>query len=244
MCIFLRKWKRICLIFFIVLFSACGNTEGENADIEKIVNNLYQSDYEYIKTITSISLENKKEKIVLIGKVKNDPYEEYVYVDKSSEPSLIKETYYNGEGLTGKIQIKTNDGNVTEQPNYDRSYPYGYGEQLIFIFDRIENVNGVNCNVYKTEYHQMIGGDIFRLNTPEIDATISQEYYIDMDNHIVVKIYTDLTDFSRASYIVNYIFSNDVSLREAENKAQNIDFKEIEILEINYNDSIEISPLK
>ena len=76
----------------------------------------------------------------------------------------------------------------------ERSYPYGYGEILEFTLDREETLDGVLCDVYRTEYTRQVQ-DGFR----KVDAAVKQEYYIDREKQQVAMIYTDLSEVQEGS---------------------------------------------
>ena len=102
------------------------------------------------------------------------------------------EAYSSGDGETVESTFRTADGLMTQES--ERSYPYGYGENLEFTLDREETLDGVLCDVYRTEYTRQVQ-DGFR----KVDAAVKQEYYIDREKQQVAMIYTDLSEVQEGS---------------------------------------------
>ena len=241
-------FKKICLciIFSVTLLgvSSCSNNKNQE-EIANIVQEFHNSNYEYIKT--SITGANDDVTSIYYGKLIANPYEEYVHIDdKFSDSFIVQEMYYyeNADGFI--VQTKNADGSIVVQENINPPYPYyGYNKDLSFTFDRKETVDGVECDVYKTEYKDTVGGEPDRPNTVPIEVIIPQEYYINMDQKQVVRVDTDLRDLSKANGIINIMQSQGVSLETAKENASNLNFSNKEILEVfNVNGNIQIESLQ
>ncbi len=240
----------------LIAFAGCGGQDADQAEsldqeeIAEIVEEFQQGNYEYRKISTSGP--DRKEVFACEGKVIRDPYEEYVRVaDEYAELSSAQsETYYTGDVSGYRAQVKSPDGSIVEQQDIQPPALYGYGEDLSFSYDRSESVDGVQCDVYASEYGDTVGGEADRPNTEAMEITIRQEYYIDPNKKQVVRVDTDLGEWNRASAIANEMMSaastgNPISLEEAEKNVENRDFSSGEILEIsNFNGDIDVQPLK
>ena len=192
--------KKLSLFFLtgvMALFLiACGSSETDEEQQEQpqepktgialVVDNLYHSNYEYERRQTTV-LNDEEIEIVYQGAYIASPYEEYVKVINAPEEADWTEAYSSGDGDTVESTYRTVNGLETQEGS--RSYPYGYGEDLEFTLDREETVDGVLCEVYKTQYTQEV-----QEGFDKRDAVVQQEYYIDKEKQQVVMIYTDLTD--------------------------------------------------
>ena len=66
--------------------------------------------------------------------------------------------------------------------------------ETLELLDREETLDGVLCDVYRTEYTRQVQ-DGFR----KVDAAVKQEYYIDREKQQVAMIYTDLSEVQEGS---------------------------------------------
>ena len=255
----MRKQLFCFAMLSMILFTACGAAESvktpKKEGVAGIVEELYHSDYEYEKTVQSIGMlsdpdtgevveKNAELTVVYRGKVIADPYQEYIQVVSASGPTLWTELYHSEEGFRGKTQIRTDEG-IVDQPNFEREYPYGYGQEISYELDREETVDGTLCQVYRAQYTRNIGGEVLRQDAEELEATVTQEYYIDKEKKQPVMIVTDLEDLSRKNAMANDMQMNQVSLEEAEKRAAEEDYRPTETLKIfRYQETIEISPLE
>lgn len=80
--------------------------------------------------------------------------------------------------------------------------PYGYGEKLIFTLES-ENPS---TEIYTAEYPVDLSKN-FQL-TEDLTAVVSQTYYYDVQNKMLTKIETDLSDLHEKTYIANDITNN------------------------------------
>ena len=183
---------------------ACGGTDQEadeqqnqeqvseeKTGIAAVVDNLYHSNYEYEKTQTTM-LGEEEIQVMYQGAYIASPYQEHVKVIEAPDEADWTEAYSSGDGETVESTFRTADGLMTQES--ERSYPYGYGENLEFTLDREETLDGVLCDVYRTEYTRQVQ-DGFR----KVDAAVKQEYYIDREKQQVAMIYTDLSEVQEGS---------------------------------------------
>ena len=99
--------------------------------------------------------------------------------------------------------------------------------------------------VYKTEYKTVIGEE-YELEE-NIEAIVSQEYYINKETGKIERINTDTSDLNRANNIAISMYSSGHTLEEATEKAneQASETKvEVEITYIDDNYVLEIPEVK
>ncbi len=242
----MRKIIIVGMCLATLLVSGCGSSRKEGG-IESIVNDFYEGNYEYELKRTTASEKGEEIVVVYEGKVIASPYEEYVKVKEmtgSDESMLWTECYYSKKGfLGGKLVMQTAD-QVAYQSFFKRDYPYGYGEKLEFVLEREEEVDGTECEVYKTEYTQKVGGGL--RSKESLEAVITQEYYVDKEEQRLVMIYTDLEDLYRKNAIVNSMIGDEgLTLERAKKRAEGENHKASETLKIyNYNGKIEMTVLE
>ena len=123
---------------------ACGGTDQEadeqqnqeqvseeKTGIAAVVDNLYHSNYEYEKTQTTM-LGDEEVQVVYQGAYIASPYQEHVKVIEAPDEADWTEAYSSGDGETVESTFRTADGLMTQES--ERSYPYGYGENLEFTW--------------------------------------------------------------------------------------------------------------
>jgi hypothetical protein len=200
----------ICLI--LLTLSGCNTTgnEGES-EIEKAVADFYQAGYDYEKIIETYDQDTDKyTKVILAGQVWQNPYKEHVKVDS---------------------YVLSKDGWVSQKVTQNR--PYGYGKELQYQLDREETIDGEAVEVYTAEYTDNIA-EAFQIQE-DLTYTVKQEYYLDKDDGILVRVVTDLADMNKKVAIANDMSANGSTLAEAEKNSEQIaGLQQKEILNI-YN---------
>lgn len=228
------------LLAGVMMLALLGCAAPKKTGVAGIVDDFFNSSYEYRKERPEW-LDGVETEVVTEGKYIASPYQEYEKRVEYAGPIAWSEMHISGRGKIVDFTIRTEDGIVEQKAG--RPYPYGYGEDLEFTFVREEVVDGVNCEVYQTFYTEELGGGLRSKET--LTATVTQEYYIDMDKKQVVMVYTDLTDQVRKNGIINDIMLNDISLEQAEKNAEEDDHTTYQRLKIyNYNGDIQIEELK
>lgn len=210
--------------------------------IESAAAGFFEGKYEYRKEDTYFHGETKLSSTVTEGTVIYWPYLEHIKIVSSSEPTLWDEMYLNGYGQAYKkvVDAKIHIGDEWQDTKMNREYPYGYGEDLEFKFDREEEADERKIEVYTTEYTVDVSEN-FRLEE-ELKATVTQEYFLEKDSNTLIKISTDLTDLNEKLFIANDISVNGAALDTAQKKAEEeTGLSEIVTLEIfNYDGDISI----
>lgn len=252
-----KKFLYIFLAGTAIFLTACGakNDPGENVSVKEVsseaeekaespkwLNNFYNGKYEYRKS--TVKFQNGEEQIVSVmeGKCIVSPYKEYVRIIEP-EGGAWPEAYYYEEGEDTAVLLKTESGYVTQKSN--RSYPYGFGQDLKFTKTRTETYDGVSCDVYETRYevnladqmNTQVGEEVI---TQPLSATVEQEYYVDTDKNQLLCIVTDLTELNEKTELgIMLMTGADYSEEEENGDGTNGQTKEkLEIL--SYDDSIVI----
>lgn len=233
-----------------VFLTACGGKSAETdtqkvsdtqAEIPGWLEDFYNGSYEFRQS--SCRYDTGTATSVMSGRKTSSPYVQYVKVLQPKD-SLWSEAYYYGEGEEIEALVKTASGYVTQKQK--RGYPYGYGENLIFSAPNKESLGDIECDVYETEYtvdlaeqaNEDTGQEVISEPLP---AVIPQKYYVDPKREELIRIDTDLTDFTEKSEALTFMMGNDISAEEALKKADGDPVHEIfEIMEYDDNMSIEI----
>ena len=223
----------ICLI--LLTLSGCNTTgnEGES-EIEKAVADFYQAGYDYEKIIETYDQDTDKyTKVILAGQVWQNPYKEHVKVISSDDEYLWEEIFYEkgDDADTVDSYVLSKDGWVSQKVTQNR--PYGYGKELQYQLDREETIDGEAVEVYTAEYTDNIA-EAFQIQE-DLTYTVKQEYYLDKDDGILVRVVTDLADMNKKVAIANDMSANGSTLAEAEKISEQIaGLQQKEILNI-YN---------
>ena len=235
---------------------ACG-AEEEKEGVAGIVQELYESDYEFQKTesryLEFLDAEGEligEEGLVTTayeGKVCADPLEQYMRVVEESGESAWSERYLVEDGSGMTVSTRDAGGEIVTQklgkafPDFPWKYPYGYGKGLTFTRDREEELDGILCDVYTAEYEETVSfGD-----RASLEATVFQEYYIDQERQQVVMIRTDLEDYYAKEAALYYANAQGITAEEAFSKTAEAGAGAEDIYRIfHYNEDIEIEPLR
>ena len=133
--------------------------------------------------------------------------------------------------MTVDSYVLSKDGWVSQKVTQNR--PYGYGKELQYQLDREETIDGEAVEVYTAEYTDNIA-EAFQIQE-DLTYTVKQEYYLDKDDGILVRVVTDLADMNKKVAIANDMSANGSTLAEAEKNSEQIaGLQQKEILNI-YN---------
>jgi hypothetical protein len=111
---------------------------------------------------------------------------------------------------------------------------------LHFKFDREDTIDGKDVEIYTAEYTKNIS-EAYQIQD-DLTYTVKQEYYLDKDRNILIRVVTDLSDMSEKIAIANDMSANRSTIEEAENNFEQINgLQQKEILNIyNYGNPTEI----
>lgn len=212
--------KMSVVVFALFLLSGCqAQEDSESSRIEAAISDFYQADYDYDEAWEKYDDENNvTSTVVFRGQVYDSPYKQHVdVVSVSSGENLYDELYYYTDITTTRALFFTADGWVKQLGTRPR--PHGYGVALEYTFVREDMLDGRAIEVYTSSYTVDIGK---KYGFEEVvNATISQEYYLDKSEGILVKIITDLSDQNRSVAIANDMSVNGSSLEQAEQNYAN-----------------------
>lgn len=208
----------ICLIPF--LFSGCNNTSSESkSGIEKAVADFYEADYDYEKIDEAYNKNTDSySNTVYEGQVFNNPYKEHFEVVSPDSNSITKEIYYDNNWIFGSVRahVLTDDGWVLQ--TVSRNRPMGYGKELQFKLDREETIDGKKVEVYTTEYTESVS-KLYQIQE-DITYTVKQEYYLDKEQKVLIRIVSDTSDCIEKTAIANDMSANGYTLEQAQNNVK------------------------
>ncbi len=222
----MKKFYILIAVSLIISMLGCEQKQfPQEASIEEAVADFYKASYDYERIKETY---NKKgivlSKVVKEGQVYDNPYKEHEKVvltePKKLNPSaLAMEVYYKGN----KAYISTNNGFVKQ--SVKRSRVHGYGEKLTFKFDRKETIESRPVEVYVTQYTYDLS-KFYKLDA-DLTATITQEYYMDEEKKMLIKIITDVSDLNKKNGIAIDMSENGAKYQAAiENANENYDYNE------------------
>lgn len=259
-----QRGKRCQIIFLIavigIVITGCASGSEQRQEkkegVAGIVQDLYESDYEFRKTETRYvdlvddegNLTDKKGLVTTVyeGQVRANPLESRMKVIEETQRGAWEERYVVEKDDSVQMVTKDWEGKTLTMEmgrgfDYAWRYPYGYGKDLTFEKKGQEKVGEIMCDVYITSYCE----EVSEKEKGVLEAEIFQEYYIDPLENRIVMIYTDLSDFYDKTVAMEYSSKYDVSLEEAAGAVAGTAKGAEDCLEINrYREDIEIEPLE
>lgn len=200
----------IIFLFLILLFGCNSAINIDKTGIEKIVETFYEADYDYERITETYNKDTDTYSTVAIeGQVFNKPYKEHYKVVSSESEQIAKEVYIENN----KARILTNEGWVTQ--TVSRGRPTGFGKVREFKLEREESVDGKIVEIYTAEYTEKVS-QLYQLQK-ELEYTVKQEYYLDKERQMLIRIVTDWTDRNEKIAVANDMSANGVSLEQAQN---------------------------
>ncbi len=234
----------ICVVLLIVGIMRNLNSNQEILEINVesnefmpyVLNNLYETDYEYTKEVL-VSMPTYEIKTIYEGQVLAKPYKEHIEVIEYPQDIITNEgmfiyseIYYYEEGNNISAIIVTDD-EIVEQKGLKRNYPYGYREDITFSRLEDTSINGVELYSFQGEYLIDVG-EAYRLE--ELVAVINQTYYVNQDNFELIRYETDLTDYNKKLAMAMDVSLNGSTIKEAEENYKDYSESYLEIVNI-YN---------
>lgn len=211
----MKKVGWICAVLFTVFLTACGEKKAPEGSIEWIVADFYETGYDYQKELVICDAETGEvleTQMVAEGQIFAEPYREHVkYLSDESGSALAQEAYFEETKLGVRAVLVTEDG--AKEQNVTRSMPYGYGENISFAQQDDTIMDDREILVYVGEYQVDIGEN-YRLSEKLI-ATVTQEYYVDKETGVLLRIVTDITDLNRKNQTAADISANGADLKTA-----------------------------
>lgn len=230
----MKKAGWICVVLCAVCLTACGGKNMPEGSIEHIVADFYEAGYDYQKELVICDAETGETlgtQMVAEGQIFAEPYREHVkYLSDESGSALVQEAYFEETKAGVRAVLVTEDG--TKKQNVTRSMPYGYGEDISFAQQDDTVIDDREVLVYVGEYQVDIG-EKYRLSE-ELVATVPQEYYVDKETGVLLRIVTDITDLNRKNQAAVDVSANGTELQKALADAETEQPCEKEILTIRH----------
>lgn len=231
----MKKPVIFLIVWILAVCAGCGRTT-EKSPIENAVQLLGESDYEYRK-ISTKTVEGEEACLVMEGKIIQSPYQEYRKVIESTGENMVAETYFYGNGDPVNVLVKEND--EWKEAKAKRQRWYGYGEKLAFSFEGETEIDGRTVEVYAVEYHVNLSKN-FKLKE-ELEAVVTQTYYMDQTEKTLTAMETDLTDLNRKAAIAGDMANNGTSLEQAQAEKAAENYSETERIEFwNYGGDLKM----
>lgn len=200
----------IILLFIVLLFGCNSANDIDKIGIEKIVDAFYEADYDYERITETYNKDTDTYTSVIIdGQVFNKPYKEHYKVVSSETEPIAKEIFIEND----KARILTNEGWMTQ--TVSRGRPAGYGKATEFKLDREETLDGKSVEIYTAEYTEKVS-ELYQIQE-ELEYTIKQEYYLNKEQQVLIRIVTDWTDRNEKIAIANDMSANGATLEQAQN---------------------------
>lgn len=223
----MRIRNMLVFLFSVTLLCSCATKPTAERTIQDAVDDFYQADYNYTKESNRYdSAGNVTSSSIQTGSVVNSPYKEHILV--LDKPSILDEMYIYEEH--GKITANISTTNGWVQQTIKRSRPYGYDNDLEYTYLKDETLNDRSVALYTTSYFLDIG-KIYDLSE-DLQAEISQTYYLDKEDGTLVQIVTDLSDHNYKLSIAIYMSLDGESYDDATKKAALDQMEDLEILSI------------
>ncbi len=200
---------------FFCMISACGKPvvpgTQDPEGIEAAVQAFYASEYDYEETHTFGS-DGEESGIVYEGQVTLEPYHEHVTVRTFGDTTAsYSEVTYEEKDGTVSAELVLADGGTASQ-TVQRKYPYGYGESITFTEQEDGVADSMEVLIWHGEYVTDVGKAYgFK---EELTAVVSQTYYVSKDDHMLIRVDTDLTGLNQTIAIANAM-SGGLSYEEA-----------------------------
>ena len=203
------------LLFISSLLCSCGFLKDDT--LVSAWDELHNSNFSYVETRTFQDESDKTASLVIKGECTADPY---IFTQEIVEGDAIWSECYifqEDDAYKGLVMI---DG-VWQEAKVGQDDPIfdGYEERndIKILAKEEKSLDGISYVIYKTEYKTMVGEE-YGLEE-NIEAIVSQEYYINKDTGKIERINTDTSDLNRANNIAISMYSSGDTLEEATEKA-------------------------
>lgn len=236
-----NSWKAIasmCLLLTGILgLCGCTSTESENGKlISSALEDMYSSNFTYTVSTTAYNMDDELVTYNYTGEYTANPYVEH-QVYETDEYSYWKEIYYysDSDDSGDVVQYQgLHDGEwLVEKAG--KIYVKGYDEDIKIVSQKEETIDGEVYIVYSTEYTTE-ASRLYGLSE-KVEATVSQQYYLEKESGKIARIVTDCTDLNRMTYIANSMANNGTDIETAQKEADAYGmFEESEDMKIEYQD--------
>ena len=206
----------------------------DTLDAQKIVTDFFASPYAYeITTEEHLGDDpGAPAPAAAEGKIIPSPYREYQMIDDI-------EIFYEGDGEL--VTVMTRRGVNWVRTEEYRSYHFGFGQKdMTFTEISRQETTGQSSRVFAASYTETLTS----LDNEDLSLTaeISQMYFIDPDTEQVIRIETDLSDYTQKRLMLIDMADNGTSEADAAAKVADISKKEIMNITA-YGDDVVIDPM-
>lgn len=241
----MKKMKVLVTLLLVVssLLCSCGFLKDDT--LVSAWDELHNSNFSYVETRTFLDENNKTASLVIEGECTAEPY---IFTQKIVEGDAIWSEcyiYQEDDAYKGLVMI---DG-VWQEAKVGQDDPIfdGYEERndIKILSKEEKSLDGNSYVIYKTEYKTVVGEE-YELEE-NIEAIVSQEYYINKETGKIERINTDTSDLNRVNNIAISMNSSVDTLEEATEKANEQASKtavEVNITYIDGNYVLEIPEVK
>lgn len=203
--------KKLLLCFLIayslILVSCMDKQDSDIKRIEDAVTHFYDSGYDYTEKILSYKNGSVVSEEIIEGQVLKSPYREHAKRISSPDKRTWDEIYYSDSA-----SYVLTDGKL-QKTHLQLSKPFGYEKKLTFKEPRETTLDGKKVLSYDAEYTIDIGKS-YGIRE-ELKAVIKQEYFLDPETNIVLKIKTDFSEQYKINSIALSMSADQMSYEEA-----------------------------
>lgn len=195
----MQKTVIFCFIF-VGFLTACGSKENQEEKGREILNDFFDSSYEYTSTLyTEDENAEKTVNCVYKGALVNDPYQQH---------EVLEEDPFNSTGLTESysyeengviyyaMKIKSGQEEMWLSPYENTRQDQTYNrDDLTFVLDDTQT-DSADQIIFTSDYEDVLeyGGS----ETIEVPYSVSLEFVVDLEKEEVVQITIDNEDSARA----------------------------------------------
>ena len=207
----IRKFvAMICCLTGVVALTGCSSVAKQYNTIPEAYEKLYNSNFTYSVSSTKYDINDELITFEYVGEHATNPYVEHKTYPEGQ--GFWQEIYYYGNGPI--VSYKGLCDGEWLSDTVQREYFNGYGEEITVTSVKEETVDGVKYTVYNAKYSVEAGAK-YGLSE-SIEATVTQQYFLEKENGQLVRIVSELTGLNRMTAIANDMSANGVDLETAQ----------------------------
>ena len=213
----MKKMKVLVTLLLVIssLLCSCGFLKEDT--LVSAWDELHDSNFSYVETSILQDKNGNATRLVIEGECTAEPYiftQEIVEGDAIWSECYI---YQEDDAYKGLVMIDS----VWQEAKVGQDDPVfdGYEERngIKILSKEEKSLHGISYVIYKTEYKTVVGEE-YELEE-NIEAIVSQEYYINKETGKIERINTDTSDLNRANNIAIHMYTSGDTLEEAIEKA-------------------------
>ena len=212
----MKKMKVLVTLLLVIssLLCSCGFLKDDT--LVSAWDELHDSNFSYVETSIFQDKNGNATRLVIEGECTAEPY---IFRQEIVEGDAIwSECYIYQEGDAYKCVVMVDGVWQEAKAGQDAPIFSGYEERndIKILSKEEKSLDGTSYVVYKTEYKTVIGEE-YELEE-NIEAIVSQEYYINKETGKIERINTDTSDLNRANNIAISMYSSGDTMEEATEK--------------------------